>query len=86
VGEIPEVLRVHLRLEEGEGVLVEQVVPGSLAGRMGLRRHDVIRTLNDVKVDSAADIIAQLARLPDGGQITLKIIRRGEPMTLVGTR
>jgi hypothetical protein len=85
-GEVPDVLRAHLKLAEDEGVVVEEVVPGSLAARMGLARFDVIRTVNGTKVGSAGGIVERLQDVPDGGQVTLEIVRGGAPMTLVGKR
>ncbi len=49
VGAVPETLRDQLSLKEGEGVVVEEVKPGSVAEKTGLRKHDII-----LKVDGKA--------------------------------
>jgi len=86
IGEISDALRTHLQLREGEGVLVQDVVPGSLADRIGVEKHDVIRKLNGEPVGSAAAITQRIGKLPEGGKVTLTIIRKGAPLTLHGTR
>jgi hypothetical protein len=84
--EIPEVLREHLGLPPGDGVLVEDVVPGSLADRLGLKRMDILRTLNGEKVTSANSIRAIISTLADGAQVEAQIIRRGQPLKLVSSK
>lgn len=86
VGEISEPLRVHLKLEKGEGVLVEEVVPGSLADRTGVKRLDVIRSLNGVRIGAADGIRRAIAGVAEGGKVELAVIRKGDPLLLHGTR
>jgi len=86
VGEVSEALRVHLKLAKNEGVLVAEVVSGSLADRLGLKRLDVIRRLNGVPVLTASAIRTEVEKVAAGGKVTAEIIRKGDPLTLVGTR
>jgi len=86
IGELSEALRVHLKLSKDEGVLVEEVVTGSLADRIGLKRFDVIRRLNGAPVLGARAVRAGVEKVPEGGRVTVEIIRKGDPLTLVGTR
>ncbi|MHC4473038.1 MAG: HEAT repeat domain-containing protein [Planctomycetota bacterium] len=86
VGDVSEPLRVHLKLGKGEGILVEDVVPGSLADRMGVARIDVIRAVNGVPVGSAAEVRKVLMEIEEGGKVDLSVIRKGDPLKLLGTR
>jgi hypothetical protein len=86
VGDVSEALRVHLKLAEHEGILVEDVVPGSLASKMGVERLDVIRAVNGEAVGSAPDILRVLAKVEEGGQVELTVIRKGDPLKLLGNR
>ena len=86
VGEVSEALRTHLKLAKDEGVLVAEVVKGSLADRIGLERLDVIRRLNGTPVLTAAAVRAAVEKVAEGGKVTAEIIRKGDPLTLVGTR
>ena len=85
-GEVSEPLRIHLKLQKGVGVLVEDVVPGSFAGQIGLETFDVIRMVQGQKVGSAGDIRKVIATVAAGEQVVLDIIRKGEPLKLMRNR
>jgi hypothetical protein len=82
VGGISPALRLHLGLRAGQGVLVEDVVPGSLAAELGIERYDVVLTVNGRPVADAEGIRAAVAATPEGESLTAEVIRRGEPLTL----
>lgn len=52
VAPIPEVLRSHLNVSDGMGVMVDQVVPNSPAANAGLKRHDVLISAGGSAVSS----------------------------------
>ena len=76
----------RIQLKPGEGILIEQVVPGSLAVRMGVKRLDVIRMANGLPVGSAPDLRKVLQGIAKGGVVELDVIRAGDPLALQGTR
>lgn len=86
VGDVSEALRSHLKLEENEGVLVEEIVPGSFAAEMGIRRLDVIRKANGETVTSAEDLRRIIGSVDRGGQVSVDVTRRGEPLSLMAVR
>ncbi|MCU0727637.1 MAG: PDZ domain-containing protein [Planctomycetes bacterium] len=86
VGEMTEALRHHLKLGLNEGVLVEEVVPGSIAARMGLRRLDVIVRVNGRTVGAAEDIRAVLGGVEEGSTVKAEVIRQGAPLELMSTK
>jgi hypothetical protein len=69
----PEELRFHLQLPEGAGFIVQQVVPGSRADQIGIRRMDILLKLDGELIDSPI----QLKRLHEKTGV-LEIIRRAE--------
>jgi len=69
----PEELRFHLQLPEGAGFIVQQVVPGSRAEQLGIRRMDVLLRLDGELIDSPL----QLKKLHEN-KGELEIIRRAE--------
>ncbi len=76
-GEVSAALRMHLKLPEDAGLLVNAVVDDSPAGRAGVKRFDVIVEANGTPVDSISDLI----RVVNGAQnneMSLAIIRRGK--------
>ena len=70
-------------LARGDGVLVEQVSPGSPAAGAGLREGDVIVGLNDVPVASQRDLQAALTnRFKPGDTIDVRVNRGGGEQTI----
>lgn len=78
VSDVEDALRYQLDIPEG-GVLVESVARGSRADRLGLRRHDILLSLNGKPVATAADI---RAAFEIEGPATAQVIREGEPQAL----
>ena len=70
----PEVAR-QLGVEEGEGVVVTQVLRGSPAASAGLRRGDVILEVDRKAVGNAAELQQRLGEAEKGA---LLLVRRGE--------
>ena len=55
-----------MKLDERQGALVSEVVPGSPAAQTGIRPGDVIVALNDEPIQEAHDLPALVARTPRG--------------------
>lgn len=67
---------------EGEqGVLVEQVIPGTPATGK-LRAGDIILEVNNRKVDDVQQLRYQVANLPPGREVPMKIFRGGKTETV----
>jgi serine protease Do len=74
----------ELKLPDDNGVLITAVLPGSPAANAGLRRGDVLRTLNGVKVTDAANLNQSILLLPGllNKAVPLGIWRDGKAQTL----
>jgi len=59
--------------------MVDQDAP---AGKAGLREHDVILSLNDTAVESAAQLRRMIKETPSGRVVNLGISRDGQPLTI----
>ena len=72
----PEVLRVHLNLDDDSGLLVNAVMDGSPADEAGVKRYDVIVKADGQSVSSVLDLIRAVNK---AGEETMKltIIRKG---------
>jgi hypothetical protein len=79
-GPVSPLLRHHLRLD-GTGVVVESVVPRSLAARLGMEPMDVLVELAGRAIRGRADIGAALQDAGDQ-PVDAVVIRRGERKTL----
>lgn len=81
VGRVEEALAEHLGLKEGEGLVVLEIAPGSVAEKAGLRKHDVLIAVDGKPVRSPDEFRAQVReRLEKGFELTL--IRRGQRQTV----
>ncbi|MHC4606193.1 MAG: PDZ domain-containing protein [Planctomycetota bacterium] len=75
-GAVPEAVRVHLAIPEGQGIAVERVPEGSAAAALGLREHDIILEIDGAPVRSAGDARSLTERS------TVAILRDGKRLTL----
>ena len=77
VGNVTSEVAAELKLKEAKGLFVREVQPGSGAERAGLRRNDVIRSLNGSEVSDANVFRNQIASTQPGTDVLLTIVRDG---------
>jgi serine protease Do len=61
-----------------EGALVSEVTPGSPAAKAGLKRGDIIVTLDGEPVPDGRALRLRIAEKPPGSTVRLDVIRRGQ--------
>lgn len=86
LGEVTPALRSHLGLAPEEGLLVQEVVPGTLAERLGLRRYDVVLRVGDRSVGSPEDVGEALGAMAEDAPVTVLVVRQGNRIELVEKR
>jgi serine protease Do len=64
------------------GALVSDVLAGGPAEKAGLKDGDVVRKLNGQVVDDPGQFTAMITNLNPGTEVTLDILREGQPMTI----
>jgi S1-C subfamily serine protease len=79
----PQLAR-YFGVEEGAGVLVEEVRAGSAAERAGLKAGDVILEVNGTEVGDGAELSETLSEAEEG-KVTLTIVRERARRTLEAT-
>ena len=65
-------------LDDGKGVVVSKLYPGSSAGKQGLRVGDYIEAVNGRTVSEVIEFIDALDSVLGGGKIHLLVLRNGE--------
>ena len=71
-----------LHLKEEHGVEVTMVDQDAPAGKVGLKEHDVILSINNSPVESVAQLRRMIREVPPGRTATLGISRDGQPMSV----
>ncbi len=69
-------------LTSTRGALVNRIQKGMPAEKAGLRREDVIISVDDDATDSAAELRFQISRRSPGSVVQLKVIRSGKEVTI----
>lgn len=72
-----DALRHHLALPQGAGLIIDEVLPGTRAARLGLKKYDILLRIDGDPVDDVAQVEA-LAK----NEGTLEYVRRGKTRTL----
>jgi serine protease Do len=83
IQEIDRNLGAALDLEAHRGILVADVTPGGPAARAGIRRGDIITSLDGVPVTSSARFRNRIAFLPPGTPVKLGVKRGREARPVV---
>ena len=73
----PAVLREQFRLERGAGLVVESMAPGSVAERAGLKRHDVLVSIDGQLLVLPEQFIALLEASGDDAPLECRVLRGG---------
>jgi serine protease Do len=71
-----------LKMKEETGAEVMAVDQDAPAGKAGIKEHDVIVTVNGQKIDSEEQLRRVVREIPPGRQITVGILRLGQPVTV----
>jgi serine protease Do len=74
----PEVLRRHLALPAGMGLVVQFVAPKSPAEEAGLQQDDILQKLDDQLLINSEQLAVLVRSYKPGDEIKLSIIRDGQ--------
>lgn len=76
------VLGIEMEDSRGRGVVVKKVQPGSPADKAGIRRYDVIKSIDEVKVRNGSELQETLVKRQAGDKVKLGIQRDDKPLEL----
>ena len=75
---VPDLLKGHLRLDPGEGVMISELVAGGPAEAAGLEVNDLLVEVNGEKVGSRDQVRGLVEKHEVGDEVELGIIHDGE--------
>jgi pimeloyl-ACP methyl ester carboxylesterase len=85
---VPDEDRERLKLDEGAGIMIEAVIPGSSAEEAGFKAGDVLLALDGAKLAGPIEFVQALGSRKSGASIALTVRRgdavRTEKLTLKG--
>lgn len=82
--EVDEKIANYLDLPIAEGIVIVEVAKESPAEKMGLKKYDVIRELNRIRVTKTSDVSGLVGKAKVGDRISLKVYREGKSIVLNG--
>jgi serine protease Do len=71
-----------LGLGTRKGVLIPEVYPGQPADKAGIKRGDVVESVDGRDVTNANELRNHIAAIRPGASVPFKIVRKGKEMTL----
>jgi type II secretory pathway component PulC len=66
-----------------DGFTISRIKAGGAAEQVGLRDGDVVQAVNGQPLDDMPAVMALFGRLPTMTQATVRLLRAGQPMTIV---
>jgi S1-C subfamily serine protease len=81
LAEVDPALRAHLKLPEGQGLLVTEVIPNSPAAEGGVQANDILMSLDGAALTNVEKINEQIQSIKDR-KVTLKLLRAGEEQSI----
>ena len=78
IQDLPKDLADYFGIEDRQGVLIADVVPGDPADLAGVRAQDIVVEINGEKVKDSKALLKKVANLKVGTTANLKILRDGK--------
>jgi serine protease Do len=82
IAELTPQIASSLGIDEIDGVLIQDVLPGEPADRAGLKSYDIVTQVNGKTIATGRDFLVNVGNLPIGKEASFKILRDGKSKTL----
>lgn len=79
---VPRLLREHIELPEGVGLIVREVQEGSPAELGGIEANDILLSYNSQLLVNYDQLLVLLRLEDPGAEIALKVLRKGQELSL----
>ncbi|MGD9126693.1 MAG: PDZ domain-containing protein [Planctomycetia bacterium] len=80
-GPLPPVLRAHVKVPEGQGIMVLDVVEKGPGDKAGLQPNDILLNIGEKPLRSAQDLVMAVEK-SKGKPIEIGLLRGGKPISL----
>jgi hypothetical protein len=74
-------LASYFKVDEGQGMLITEVIEGSVAERAGLEAGDVLIRIDDVEIARLVDVRDGLQKVESGETAVIEVMRHGRAET-----
>lgn len=78
---LDNVLRKHLKLKDGEGVLISRVLKDSPAEKAGITKHDIILSANGQGIGNMHDLLKTLKDMKEPKNFSFEVLQNGDKKT-----
>ncbi len=85
ISSLDEGLAKQFKVPDIGGALVEDLTAGGPAEKAGIKNGDVIRKLNGQQIGDSGQFTAMITDLNPGTEVTVDILRDGQPLTIKAT-
>ncbi len=80
--DVPEILAEHLKLTDGQGILVRSLMPDGPAAKAGISTNDIILRLADQPIGTPEDLSDSVSKRSPNDIVTVELIHKGEVKTI----
>jgi pimeloyl-ACP methyl ester carboxylesterase len=80
VGAVSDEVRENLKLDDGVGTAVEEVIAGSTAAEAGFKAGDVLLAINGAKIPGTGEFVRTIASLKAGAAVAIEFRRGDTPL------
>lgn len=81
-GPIPENVAAQIDVSEGQGMMVQEVIEGTVAAKAGFQKNDVLVTFGGKSVPADAEELSAMIRSAKAGKTEAVVLRKGRKSVL----
>ncbi len=79
--DVTEAMKKALKLGVDHGAIVTEVMKGSPADQAGIKAGDVIIKVDEVKINSAAELVSVIHSYSPGNKVKIVVVRKGKELS-----
>jgi len=80
--EVPDILAGHLKLSDGQGILIRSLMPDGPAAKAGIATNDIITRVGDQAIQTPQDLSNSILQKNPDDVISIHLIHKGDLKTI----